>query len=155
MKHSKTYISSHIHAIISSPQSDCWMKRGMHFQIWEYWPVRVKRPCSHSWDYEVNVLCSQAPRPMLVSAVNEDFNTVLIFALYIYIEQLQNDMLNFIHLSIVKFSEIPSYWLLYCLFYVLVLSTHLLVCISYYECSLIVWLLSPLSAIHSHTISLF
>lgn len=29
---------------------------------------------------------------MLVSAVNEDFfNTVLIFTLYIYIEQLQND----------------------------------------------------------------
>lgn len=93
---------------------------------------------------------------MLVSAVNEDFfNIVLIFTLYIYIEQLQNDPLNFIQLSIVKFSEIPCYWLLYCLFYMLVLLTHLLVCASYYECSLIVWLLSPLSAIHSYTIPLF
>lgn len=142
--------------LFHSPQSDCWMKRGLHFQFCEYLPVRVKHHCSHSWDYGVNVIFSQAARPMLVSAVNEDFfNIVLIFTLYIYIEQLQNDPLNFIQLSIVKFSEIPHYWLLYCLFYMLVLLTHLLVCASYYECSLIVWLLSPLSAIHSYTIPLF
>lgn len=56
------------------------------------------------------MLFSQAPRSMLVSAVNEDFfNIVLIFSLCIYSEQLQNDPLNFIQLSIVKFSEIPCY----------------------------------------------